>query len=246
MIGFQPWLRVDIIVAAGDGSAQAAKAATATIPIVFGVASDPIQVGLVTSLNRPTGNITGITFFAAALGAKRMGFAHELVPGATSIGLLANPNNPSSEPEIRAVKEAAATFGLPLVVIPAENEVEVDAGFAAMIQRGVGALLVGTDGVLLDYRDRLADLAARHALPTIYPVREFVAAGGLMSYGTSIPDAFRQVGVYAGRILRGEKPAELPTMLPSKFELAINLTTAKALGLTIPLTLQYAADEVVE
>ena len=205
-----------------------------------------MQLGFVTSLSRPTGNITGVSFFSATLGAKQVEFLHEIVPKVTVIGLLINPNNPAGEEQIKVAQAASVALGLQIYVAKSHSESDFDPAFAFLTQQQVGALLIGGDALFNSQRARLATLAAHHALPAIHFAREYVAAGGLMSYGSSVRDAYRQVGVYAGRLLRGAKPADLPVMLPTKFELAINLKTAKALGLTIAPTLLSRAEKVIE
>jgi putative ABC transport system substrate-binding protein len=239
--------RVDVIAALFTPvPARAAKAVTATIPIVFVYGGDPVEDGLVASLNRPGGNVTGVTFIIAALVAKRLELLRELVPKASSIGVLINPTNQLDETQLKELQAASRTLGLSIHVVNASNEDEIDAAFAALVQQGAGALLVGADAFISNSRDRVIALAARHALPTIYSVREAPMAGGLMSYGANVLDAIRQTGVYTGRILKGEKPGNLPVMQPTKFELMINLKTAKALGLDLPPKLLALADEVIE
>jgi putative ABC transport system substrate-binding protein len=239
--------RVAVIVAAGgEPSALAAKAATSTIPIVFIVGGDPVKAGLVTSLNRPTGNLTGVSLFTASIGAKRLELLSELLPNAGLIAFLVNPDYPTTEAELKDMTEAAAARGQQLSVLTARTEKEIDEAFAEFVQHHAAALIIGADTFYTNQRDQFVTLAARHAIPTIYFQREFPARGGLMSYGNSLTDAYRQVGIYTGRILKGEKPADLPVMLPTKFELVINLKTAKALGLEIPPKLLALTDEVIE
>ena len=236
-----------VIVAGGDAVAHAAKAATASIPIVFATGEDPVKVGLVESLNRPGGNLTGISFYNSAdLHSKQLEFLREVVPKAAVIGLLVNPTQAAAELQERAVQVAARAFGQQILIVNASGERDFDTAFATLAEQRAGALLIAGNALFTGQRDRLVALAARFALPTIYPLREFVVAGGMMSYGASLADAYRQVGVYTGRILRGEKPADLPVTLPTKFEFVINLKTAKALGLTVPPSVLALADEVIE
>jgi putative tryptophan/tyrosine transport system substrate-binding protein len=234
------------IVALAPPAAVAAKAATATMPVVFAIGADPVELGLVSSLNRPGGNVTGVTFFVNTLGAKRLELLRELVPSATVIGFLVNPTNPTSESQTSDVQAAARAHGIELLILNASSERDLDVAFTSFVQQRVNAIIIGADSLFLSRRDQLVGLAARHALPAIYYLREFADAGGLISYGASITDAYRLTGGYVGRILKGEKPADLPVLQTVKFELAINLKTAKALGLTVPLIMQMTADEVIE
>jgi putative ABC transport system substrate-binding protein len=239
-------LRVAVIVAAGVLPALAARPASTSIPIVFLVGADPVPLGLVASLNRPGGNLTGINGFVVELGAKGLALLHELVPGTATIGFLENPNNPVSELMTRDVLAAAPVLGLKVQILKASNDREIDAAFASLVQARTGALLVGGDAFLNSRIERLIELAARHAIPTMYSYREFAVSGGLISYGISLTEQYRQVGLYTGRILKGEKPADLPVLQPTKYELIINTKTAKALGLQIPDRLLALADEVIE
>ena len=234
------------VIFAGGPAAHAAKAATRTIPIVFVSGEDPVKFGLVASLNRPGGNISGVSTFNAVLGSKRLELLHELVPTIATIGLLVNPNYPSAGLEIGETQVAARAVGRNLIILNASTESEIDAAFASLVQQRVGALVVTGDPLFVSQRDKVVMLAARHAVPTIYVQREFAVAGGLIGYGTSLTDAYRQVGIYAGRILKGAKPGDLPVVQPTKFDLVINLKTAKALGITIPDKLLALADEVIE
>jgi putative ABC transport system substrate-binding protein len=224
----------------------AAKAATTSIPILFGVAADPVQLGLVASLNRPEGNLTGFNNFHQELGAKGLALLHELVPGTATIGFLENPNNPAVELTTRDVLAAAPVIGLKVQILKASTDREIDAAFVSLVQARTGALLVGADAFFNSRIEHIVGLAARHAIPTMYQLPEFVVAGGLISYGTSLIEQYRQVGLYTGRILKGEKPADLPVIQATKLELIINLKTAKALGLQIPDRLLALADEVIE
>jgi putative ABC transport system substrate-binding protein len=237
---------VAVIVAAGLSSALAAKAATTSIPIVFIVAADPVQLGLVASLNRPGANLTGFNGFVGELGAKGLALLHELVPSIATVGFLENPNNPIFEVTTGDVLAAAAAIGLNVQILKAGTDREIDTAFASLVPARAGALLVGGDVFFNNRIERLIELTARHAIPTMYGYREFVVAGGLISYGTSLIENYRQAGLYTGRILKGEKPADLPVQQSTKLELAINLKTAKALGLQIPERLLALADEVIE
>jgi len=239
-------LRVAVIVAAGLLPALAAKAATTSIPIVFSVAADPVQLGLVASLNRPGGNLTGVNSFAGELGAKGLALLHDLVPSTETIGFLENPNNPIFDLTTRDVLAAAPIVGLKVQILKASTDREIDTAFVSLVQVRTGALLLGTDPFFNSRIEQLVALAARHAIPAMYPLREFAAAGGLMSYGTSNRDIYQQVGIYTGRILKGAKPADLPVMQTTKFDLVINLKTAKVLNLQIPDKLFSVADEVIE
>ena len=238
--------KVDLIMASSPPSALAAKSATSTIPIVFRSGADPVADGLVASLARPGGNLTGVSFVADELTAKRLELLSELVPRAGVIALLMNPNNATAERVIRDVQEAARTKGLQLHVLKASSESEIDTAFASLVQLHAGALVVGADPFLSSRREQLVALASRRAVPSIYAWREFAASGGLISYGPSLTSAFRLVGTYAGKVLKGAKPADLPVQQPTTFELVINLRTAKALGLTVPQSMLTRADEVIE
>jgi putative tryptophan/tyrosine transport system substrate-binding protein len=234
------------VIVANQISALAAKAATATVPIVFATGADPIRDGLVAGLNRPGGNVTGVVFFGAVLGAKRLELLRQLVPMATTIAVLVGLESPETAAERRDLQAAAQAVGQQLVVFDAASERDIETAFAMFVQRGARAVITVGGAFIFSNRERIVALAARHALPASYANRELIEAGGLMSYGASITDAYRQVGIYTGRILKGEKPAELPVMQATKFELVINLKTATALGLTVPDKLLVAADEVVE
>jgi putative tryptophan/tyrosine transport system substrate-binding protein len=232
------------LIVGNTPSALAAKAATTTVPIVFVTGDDPVRNGLVTNLNRPGGNVTGVSFISAELAAKQLGFLRELRPGAARIAVLVDPKFPTTERFLSEVRVAASAVGQQLIVLDVSSDREVETAFTTLLQRGAGALHVGVG--MLSQRERIVALAARHRIPAIYVLRDYVTAGGLMSYGASNTDAYRQAGMYAGRILQGEKPGDLPVMLPTKFELIINVTTAKALGLEIPDKLLALADEVIE
>jgi putative tryptophan/tyrosine transport system substrate-binding protein len=239
--------QVSLIVATGGTApALAAKAATATLPIVFSVTDDPVALGLVVSFARPGGNATGVNFPLAELAAKQLGLLHELVPAARRIGLLVNPNNSPSEAVTKDVTVAASAMGVEIGVVEADNNRAIETAFATLVLTRVEALLIGTDPFLFSRRVQLATLATRHAIPAAFAAREFPEVGGLMSYGTSLTEVFRQLGVYVGRILNGAKPADLPVVRSVTFELVINMSTARALGLEVPPTLLARADEVIE
>jgi putative ABC transport system substrate-binding protein len=240
-------MRVAAIVTIGPPSTLVAKAATTTIPILFSAGADPVQLGLVASLNRPDGNLTGFNQFNAELGAKGLALLHELVPSTPTIGFLQNPNNPIFDKLTTSdVLAAAPAIGIRIQVLKATTVREIEAAFESLVQARTGALLVGNDFFFNSRIEQLGALAAHHAIPVMYSSPEFVVAGGLISYGVSLSEAYRQVGLYAGRILKGEKPADLPVLQASKFELVINLKTAKALGLEVSPHLQQLADEVIE
>ena len=238
--------RCVVIVAGGVNAAFAAKAATATIPIIFATGDDPLRSGLVGSFNRPGGNITGVFSVSASMEGKHLGLLREVVPTAAVIGMLVNPTSPGSERQERETQAAAQALGQQLHVFKASGERDIDNVFATLTQYRIGALLIAANALFTGQRDQLVALAARHAMPVLHYTREFTEAGGLMSYGSSLTDAYRQVGVYVGRVLKGEKPADLPIIQSSTFELVINLKTAKTLGLTVPYGLLNAADEVIE
>ena len=235
-----------IAAVGGEPSPLAAKAATATIPIVFSIGGDPVKLGLVPSLNRPGGNITGVNYFQSELGPKRLGLLHDLLPKATVIGMLVNPTFANAEAEIRDAKQAALPLGLQIHVVYAQAVDEFDTAFATLAQQKAGALLLANDAFFLRERQQLIALAARYSMPAVYVWREFAVDGGLMSYSPSLTQGYRQVGIYVGRILKGEKPAALPVLQPTKFEFVINLKTANTLGLTFPPGLLAIADEVIE
>jgi putative ABC transport system substrate-binding protein len=238
--------QVTVIAATSTPAALAVKAMTSVIPIVFTVALDPVAAGLVVSLNRPGGNATGVSNYLSDLGAKRLELLHEVVPKTTVIGMLVNPNYPDAEVQRKDAAEAAHKLGVELHVVNASTEGDFNSAFANLVQLTAGALLVGTDTFLLSRRDQLVLLAARHAIPAMYFLREFALAGGLMSYAANLHDGYRQAGIYTGRILNGAKPADLPVVQPTKFDLVMNINTAKVLGLEIPARLLALADEVIE
>jgi putative ABC transport system substrate-binding protein len=240
--------RVDVIVTpAHTATALAAKAATATIPIVFSNGVDPVKIGLVASLNRPGGNATGISDFGAEIGAKRLGFLHELLPGAARFAALVNPDNPfMTESFVAELQTAASAIGRQIEVVTARTNGDIDTAFATLVKKRADGLLTMPDPLFVARRVQLITLAARHALPALYHRRELAEAGGLMSYGSDLTDQFRQIGAYAGRILKGEKPADMPVQLPTRFEFVINVQTAKTIGIEIPVALLARADEVIE
>jgi putative ABC transport system substrate-binding protein len=238
--------QVAVIVAIPTPAALAAKAATTTIPIVFVAAEDPVKLGLVANLARPGGNVTGGSILFAELGPKQLGLLRELVPTAARVGLLINPNNINAEEVTKDVTAAGAAVGVDIEVVHASNILEIDAAFATLVRKRADALVTATDSLFFNRRLQLATLATRHAIPAVFNAREYAEAGGLMSYGTSLTEAFRQVGIYTGRILQGAKPADLPVVQSSKFEFVVNLSTARALGIEVPSTLIARADEVIE
>jgi putative ABC transport system substrate-binding protein len=238
--------QVTVIVAFTHLAAVAAKAATTTIPIAFTTARDPVATGLVASLNRPGGNMTGATFLGAELWAKGLGLLHELVPNAKTITVLVNPDNPNAEPQVQQVQEVARKLGLQVHVLSARRNVEFDAIFASVVKQRADALVVTTDPLLITNRDQLIALATRYSIPTVFSLREFSVAGGLLSYGADLADGYRQVGVYIAKILKGTTPTDLPIIQPTKFEFVLNLKTAKTLGLTVPFGVLAIADEVIE
>jgi len=235
-----------LLVGGGPAAILAARSATSTIPIVFVTGDDPLRHGVVANLSRPGGNVTGVSFFTTAVVSKRVELLRDLLPNASSIVYLVNPANPEAEPETKDVSAAARALGFELHVLNASSEREIDAAFATLIQLRPGALLTGSDPFLFSRGSQIAALSIRHAVPAIFVSRENAVAGGLASYGTSIPDAYRQAGVYVGRILKGAKPADLPVVEPTKFELVLNLNTARVLGIAIPPKLLALADEVIE
>ena len=237
---------VSVIAATSTPAAKAAKAITSTAPIVFTTGADPVQLGLVASLNRPDGNVTGISFLVNELTLKQFDVLHQMVPKAALIGFLVNPAFAYAATQTAQAQEAARALGRKLLVVPAKTEDEIDASFAMLARQHAGALVTTSDPFLNSRRDQLVELATRHSLPTFYQARNYVAAGGLISYGTSFTDAYRQVGIYIGRILKGKKPADLPVMRSTKLELVINLKTARTLGLEVPATLLAIADEVIQ
>jgi putative ABC transport system substrate-binding protein len=238
--------RVTVMAATSAPAALAAKAATSAIPIVFTTGADPVELGLVDSLSRPSGNATGVNIYLSHVGAKRLELLRELVPNAAIIGMLVNPNFPDAESQSKDVKEAAHTLGQQVHIVNANSEGDFNQAFATFIEMKADALLISLDGFFFSRREQLVTLAARHKIPAIYFSREFVLVGGLMSYGSDIANSYRQAGIYAGRILKGAKPGDLPVVQPTKFDLVINLKTAKALGLTVPMIMQMTADEVIE
>jgi putative tryptophan/tyrosine transport system substrate-binding protein len=233
------------LIVGNTSAALAAKAATTTVPIVFASGGDPVKLGLVASLNRPGGNVTGVSFISLELGTKHLGLLRELRPGAARIAVLVDPKSPTTEPFVSQVQAAASVIGQQIEVLYVSSDREIETALTTLVQRA-DALLVGGGGLMYSRREQIVALAARHRIPAMYILRDYVAAGGLMSYGASTTDAYRQAGIYAGRILKGEKPADLPVVLGAKFELVINLTTAKALGLEVPDRLLALADEVIE
>jgi putative ABC transport system substrate-binding protein len=235
-----------IAATGGDAATLAAKAATSTIPIIFAGGTDPVSAGIVASLTRPDQNVTGVSLLIGLLGAKQVELLHELVPKAALIGALFNPNNPNAERGAKDVQAAAGIIGQKVVILHASSEREIDIAFASLVQQQAGGILIYPDGFFTGRRDQLVELAARHKIPAIYPWRDYALAGGLMSYGTSIREAFRWAGTYVGKVLKGAKPADLPVIQPSKFEVVINMKTARALNLSVPTSLLLRADEVIE
>src|SRR5215467_11824051 len=238
--------QVSVIAATSTPAMRVAKAATSTIPIVFTTGGDPVKLGFVASLNQPGGNATGVSFFTAEMGSKQAGLVHELIPAAAHVGLLVNPNFPATDAQTRDVTTAASAIGFQIDVMQASDSREIEAAFGVLVRNRADALLVGSDSFFVSRRLQIATLAARHAIPAVYPLRDFSEAGGLMSYGASQTEAYRQAGIYTGKILKGAKPTDLPVMRATKFELVINLPTARAIGLEIPPMLLARADEVIE
>jgi putative ABC transport system substrate-binding protein len=238
--------RVGVIAAAYLVAARAAKAATQTVPIVFVTGSDPVAADLVSSLNRPTGNVTGVAFMFTRLGPKNLGILHELAPNAAVIGVLVNPNNPNAEPQLRDLQASAPMLGLRLIPLAAGSVREIESIFATLGERQIEAMLVSADGFFFGLQDELVPLAARHAVPTVFPLSDYVAAGGLISYGANLSESWRQTGIYVGKIVKGMKTTDLPIEQSAKFELVINLKTAKALRLEVPPKLLALADKVIE
>jgi putative tryptophan/tyrosine transport system substrate-binding protein len=235
-----------ITTGGGSASALAAKRATAAIPIVFSVGDDPVKLGLVASLSHPGGNVTGVNVLIGALDSKKLGLLRDMVPKATVIGVLENPETPSIQDRLTAIQEAARTISQPIQIVYASTEQSLETAFARLAGLRVGALVVGADPFFNSRRDQIVTLAAQHAIPAVYETRDYVAAGGLMSYGTSLAEGYRQVGIYTGRVLKGDRPTDLPVVQSSKFELVINLKTANTLGLVVPNSMQLLADEVIE
>jgi putative ABC transport system substrate-binding protein len=238
--------KLSVLVTTSNAGANAAKKAAGTVPVVFSIGDDPIKLGLVASLNRPGGNMTGVYQFAAGLEGKRLGLLHELIPKASTLAVLINPNFAPSASQLLDAREAAARLRVDIVIVRANAESEFDAAFSTAVQRKAGAILVCASPFFNSRRQQLVVLAARHGLPAIYEWRDFAEAGGLMSYGTSLAEAYRQAGVYAGRVLKGTKPADLPVVQVTRFEFVINLSTAKALGIEVPPTLSARADDIIE
>jgi putative tryptophan/tyrosine transport system substrate-binding protein len=238
--------QVAVIVAFAPPAALAAKAATSTIPIVFNTGTDPLKLGLVSSLNRPSGNITGVTFISTGLEPKWLELLHEMVPSATTIGVLVNPNFPEVETQLKDISTGAHAIGLQTLIVKASTPSGITEAFSTLIEQRIGALVVSSDPFFFSQRDQLVALAAHHRIPAIYQLRAFAVIGGLMSYGTSLESSYRQTGLYTGYVLKGTKPADLPVYQSTKFELVVNLRTAKALGLEVPLSLLMSIDEVIE
>lgn len=238
--------RVSVIVSSALNATIAAKTATSTIPVVFAIANDAVEFGLIASLSHPGGNLTGVSYLSAELASKRLGLMHEILPRVTNFALLVHPTYPETAPLVRDSRAAAGAMGFQIEIFNASTESEIDAAFAVVAARGLGALLLGNHPLFTTHRDYIAGLAARHAIPTIYPQLEYAEVGGLITYGPSLPEVYRLAGAYAGRILKGDKPADLPVMQPTGFEMAVNLKSAKALKLEIPPTLVARADKVIE